>query len=167
MSNKKKFDMPADYVEVNVRVKDFYEKYPDGRIQSEYEFFKDEKGVPFMVIATARAYRTGDDSIPSMGTAQEQIPGKTPYTRGSEIQNAETAAVGRAIVFCGASDAKDGIASREEIRNQQEATKAYHRMIASANTKAELETIYNDLKDAGIAAEFNQAIKQRLVEVNE
>lgn len=167
MSNKKKFDMPPDYVEVNVRVKDFHEKYPDGRIQTKDEFFKDEKGVPFLVVVKASVYRTADDPIPTTGTAQVEIPGKTPYTRGSEIQNAETAAIGRAIVFCGASDAKDGIASREEIRNQEEATRAYHRMIAAANTKAELETIYNDLKDAGIAAEFNQAIKQRLVEVNE
>jgi hypothetical protein len=51
--------------------------------------------------------------------AWEVFPGRTPYTRGSELQNAETSAWGRAIIAVGASDSKRGIASREEVRNRQ------------------------------------------------
>jgi hypothetical protein len=47
--------------------------------------------------------------------AWEIFPGRTPYTRGSELQNAETSAWGRAIIAVGAADAKRGIASRQEV----------------------------------------------------
>jgi hypothetical protein len=47
------------------------------------------------------------------------FPGRTPYTKGSELQNAETSAWGRAIVAVGAADTKKGIASSEEVRNRR------------------------------------------------
>jgi len=50
--------------------------------------------------------------------AYEQWPGRTPYTRDSELQNAETSAWGRAIVAVLAADTKRGIASQEEVRNR-------------------------------------------------
>ena len=72
----------------------------------------------FLVVVAA-AYRDRDDPRPGVGMAWEVFPGRTPYTRGSELQNAETSAWGRAIIAVGASDSKRGIASREEVRNRQ------------------------------------------------
>lgn len=46
------------------------------------------------------------------------MPGKTPYTKLSELQNAETSAWGRAIVAVLASESKS-VASAEDVRNRQ------------------------------------------------
>jgi len=68
---------------------------------------------------TAAAYRTADDPRPGIGTAWEPIPGTTEFTLDSEVQNAETAAWGRAIVAALAADTTKGIASLEEAENRQ------------------------------------------------
>jgi hypothetical protein len=120
-----------DYVDVATRIADFRAKYPDGCLQplDTAEPFKvvivngtdrsgDLIGQTFIVY-TAAAYRTADDPRPGVGCAWEIFPGRTPYTRGSELMNAETSAWGRAIIALGASDSKQGIASREEVRNRQ------------------------------------------------
>src|SRR5690606_9763894 len=71
------------------------------------------------IVVVAAAYRTPDDKRPGIGMAYEPYPGRTPYTRGSELQNAETSAWGRAIVAALAADTRRGIASAEEVRNRQ------------------------------------------------
>ena len=45
------------------------------------------------------------------------IPGKTPYTRDSEVENAETSAVGRALAMMG-FEVRKGVASRQEVANK-------------------------------------------------
>lgn len=106
------FDL-KDYVDVAQRLQDFYAKYPDGSIQSEIvEMGRDR------VTVKAYAYRTADDPRPGIGHSWLGIPGMTPYTRGSELENAETSAVGRAIAMLGFA-VKGGIASRQEVMNKQ------------------------------------------------
>jgi hypothetical protein len=73
-------------------------------------------------VYSAAAYRTPDDQLPGVGWAYEPIPGPTNFTRDSELQNAETAAWGRAMVAALAVDTKKGIASSEEVRNRQTKT---------------------------------------------
>src|SRR5690606_40824121 len=75
--------------------------------------------LPIFVVVAA-AYRTPDDQRPGIGMAYEPYPGRTPYTRGSELQNAETSAWGRAIVAALAADTRRGIASAEEVRRSEE-----------------------------------------------
>ena len=71
------------------------------------------------VIGRAYAYRTPDDQRPGVGTAWEIVPGTTPFTRGSEIQNLETSAWGRAIGALGIGiDAS--IATLDEIQHAKE-----------------------------------------------
>src|SRR3990167_1592067 len=92
----KKFDM-GDYVEVKDRIKVFYELFGAGRlVTSGYELTNEPDGKP-KVIVTALAYRTVDDPHPGVGTSWMYLPGKTSYTAGSEIENVETSAWGRAI----------------------------------------------------------------------
>ncbi len=77
------------------------------------------------VIGRAYAYRTPDDQRPGIGTAWEIVPGTTPFTRGSEIQNLETSAWGRAIGALGIGiDAS--IATLDEIQHAKERTKVMH-----------------------------------------
>lgn len=110
-----------DYIDVAERIQAFYKQYPNGSLnQADLQFVN--IGGKDYVVYTATAYRDPDDKLPGVGTAWEPIPGTTPYTKNSEVQNAETAAWGRAIVALGlASSAR--IASRQEVegRNMERA----------------------------------------------
>lgn len=109
---------PLDYIDVATRIVEFREKYPDGSLQQHSLEFVNVNGKDW-VVYTAAAYRTPDDIRPGMGTAWEPIPGPTNFTRDSEVQNAETAAWGRAMVAALAVDTRKGVASSEEVRNRQ------------------------------------------------
>jgi hypothetical protein len=111
----------SGYNDVAARMIEFREKYPEGCLQPI------DPAKPFEVVTvgdkvfiayTAAAYRTADDPRPGIGVAWESFPGRTNYTRDSELMNAETSAWGRAILAVGAADAKKGIASAEEVRNR-------------------------------------------------
>jgi hypothetical protein len=110
-------DRMADYVDVAERIRAFRDKHPEGSLQpadptKPYEIIT--IGDKTFVVYVAAAYRTPDDSRPGIGTAWETFPGLTPYTKGSEIQNAESSAWGRAIVASLAADTKK-IASLDEV----------------------------------------------------
>jgi len=110
---------PLDYIDVATRIVEFRERYPDGRLrQASLEFVRDFAGKDW-VVYTAEAWRAPDDPAPAQGTAWEPVPGPTQFTRDSEVQNAETAAWGRAMVAALAVDTRKGIASSEEVRNRQ------------------------------------------------
>lgn len=106
---------PPGYVEVSERIVEFRAKHPDGCLQSEIV------PSPFegFVVVKAYAYRDPSDERPGVGLAWEPVPGKTNFTRDSELMNAETSAWGRALVALGAADAKRGIASANEVRSRQ------------------------------------------------
>lgn len=120
-----------DYIDVAQRIAEFRVKHPEGSLQPlnpERPFEirelagtdkngKEVRGT--FVIYTAAAYRSPDDPRPGVGCAYEVFPGRTPYTSGSELQNAETAAWGRAIVAALAADTRAGVASQQEVRNRQ------------------------------------------------
>lgn len=110
---------PLDYIDVATRIIEFREKYPTGSLQQVKLEFVTVNNKDW-VVYTAAAYRTPDDVRPGIGTAWEPIPGPTNFTRDSEVQNAETAAWGRAMVAALAVDTKKGIASSEEVRNRSE-----------------------------------------------
>jgi hypothetical protein len=124
------YEAPKDYIDVATRITEFRAKYPDGTLApldsaKPYELVKADgvakDGKPFtatFVVVVAAAYRTPDDPRPGVGMAWEVFPGRTPYTLGSELMNAETSAWGRAIIAVGAADSKQGIASAEEVRNR-------------------------------------------------
>lgn len=110
------YQLPADYIDVAERIRQFREKYPDGSLQ-QVNWKVEEVAGKIFVCYTAAAYRTPDDVRPGIGTAWEPFPGPTPYTRDSELMNAETSAWGRAIIAAGAADAKR-VASANEVLNR-------------------------------------------------
>ena len=106
------------YVQVVDRIKLFYARYPEGSLQMGTPTFIDLEGKKW-ALGRAYAYRTPDDQRPGVGTAIEPIPGTTNFTRGSEIQNLETSAWGRAIGSLGIGiDAS--IATLDEIQGAKE-----------------------------------------------
>lgn len=108
--------IPDDYIDVAERIRLFKEQYPDGTLQGDYKGIETVDGKSF-VVYRAFAYRDPSDSQPGVGWAWEPVPGPTPFTKDSELMNAETSAWGRAIVALGMPTKK--IASQEEVRNRQ------------------------------------------------
>lgn len=111
----------SDYIDVASRIVEFRTKYPEGSLQPA------DPQVPYRIeniagdtyiVVVAAAFRSPDDPRPGMGMAYEVYPGRTNFTKGSELQNAETSAWGRAIVAALAADTKQGVASQEEVRNR-------------------------------------------------
>ena len=109
--------IPADYVDVAERIRMFYERYPDGSLQSWVHPELFHVGDKTYVACGAAAFRHPEDKLPGVGWAWEPVPGPTPFTRDSELMNAETSAWGRAIVALGFETKK--IASADEVRNRQ------------------------------------------------
>lgn len=107
------------YTEVKVRIQKFYAAYPTGAIVTTkittlpiHEL--DDKP---RIMVQAEAYRTPDDPHPGTGSAWMVLPGKTPYTNGSELENCETSAWGRAIAAVGIA-IDQGIATAQDIRSK-------------------------------------------------
>lgn len=108
----------SNYVTVDERIEQAKQAYPEGRFTSEIVSLPDAFAGQFVAVK-AKFYRTADDPTPGEGLAWEPVPGKTPYTRDSELMNAETSAWGRALIAAFVADAKKGIASADEVRNRQ------------------------------------------------
>ena len=110
----------GDYIEVKDRIALFHAEYEEGAIQGDWDIV--EVGGETFVVYKARAYRSPEDKVPTVGTAWEPFPGKTPFTRNSELMNAETSAVGRAIANLGIGIA-NSMASKNEILNRKDEPK--------------------------------------------
>jgi len=93
------------------------------------------------VVYSAALYRDSEDLLPAIGTAWEEIPGRTPYTKGSELMNAETSAWGRACIAAGIPSKK--IASFEEVRNRQEPNKAEKPKVVNSSIEAAAEVVWD------------------------
>jgi hypothetical protein len=152
-----KIDM-SGYKEVAERIQDFRAMFPEGTLQSELI----PSPIDGFVVVKAYAYRHPEDPRPGIGLAAEPVPGKTPYTRDSEIQNAETSAWGRAIIAVGASDAKK-VASANEVRNRradQAAPPASGPDAATVGVMEELLGKAEDLVDTKKARTFGMQSEQ-------
>ena len=111
-----------DYVPVNERIQLFIARYPEGSLRplwpdNPYRVLGE--GETKWLVYGACAYRTPDDPAPGVGLAWEPVPGKTPYTRGSELMVAESSAWGRALAAIGIATNRS-IATAEEVRSAQE-----------------------------------------------
>ena len=105
-----------DYIEVSERIRIFIEQYPTGSLQSDWGYVERD-GEQWLAVK-AYAYRHPDDQRPGIGHAWEPIPGRTPFTRGSELMVGETSSWGRALAAIGIA-VNRGIASANEIRSAQ------------------------------------------------
>lgn len=119
----------ADYVEVADRIKAWYDAYPNARIETELVQLTDK-----IVVMKAQVFRgeTLDEKPAGIGHASMAIPGSTPYTRGSELENTETSAAGRALVMAGLPSKK--VASGDEIRAKSGAAPKVDPIVAAAKT---------------------------------
>lgn len=161
------FNRNNDYNEVADRVREFREKYPTGSLQQLDLKFIEFDGRSWIVY-TAAAYRTPDDPRPGVGTAWELVPGKTNFTRDSELQNAETAAWGRAMVAALAVDSKK-IASLDEVIKAEAARQVKFETVdidvSKANTVDELSELWSLALESGQSADLKDAFSKRKKEL--
>lgn len=111
------------YIDIAERIRTFAEKYPDGRLRPadpKKPYTIEQVGDSTFVVYVAAAHRDESDRLPGIGIAWEPFPGKTQFTKDSELQNAETSAWGRAIVAALAADTQRGVASKQEVRNRHD-----------------------------------------------
>ena len=108
------FDL-SNYVEVADRLREWYEKYPTARIVTSVLEHTEKR-----VIVRAEVFRKAEETLPAgAGHSALAIPGTTPYTRGAELENAETSAIGRALVAAGLPSKK--VASADEVLSKRAA----------------------------------------------
>lgn len=121
------FDLDPSYKQVPERIADFKAKHPEGSLRAadpKNPYRVEQFGDATFIVYTAEAWRSPTDPAPGVGVAWERVPGLTPYTKNSELQNAETSAWGRAIVAALASESKS-IASAEDVRNRRDEQESY------------------------------------------
>ena len=127
------------YVDVAERIQQFYEKFPEGSLRREGNVEYRALGEKLFVVYKALAYRHPEDRLPGQGTAWEPFPGPTSFTKDSELQNAETAAWGRAIVAVGIVANK--IASKQEVQARTGSEQAGVPILEPPPSPAEPRTI--------------------------
>jgi hypothetical protein len=122
------FDL-KDYVDVAERLREFYENHPQGRVVTSIVENTDKR-----VTVRAEVYREHQHSEPSgVGHSALGIPGATPYTRGAELENAETSAVGRALVMAGLASKR--VSSADEISAKRGAVAPPDEALSEAATR--------------------------------
>ncbi len=106
----------SGYKLVAERHAQFLKDCPDNIILTELSFASDH-----LVVMKCRVWKTkpsdgiGSSSYPDgTGHASMPIPGPTSFTKNSEVENAETSALGRALAMIGYHP-KDSMASDDEI----------------------------------------------------
>lgn len=104
----------SNYTDVNTRHRMARETFPELRIVESDPHIIDTADGMFVAV-TVTVHRTPDDPLPTRGTAWEPLPGKTAYTRDSEMMNAATSALGRALGYMGFGTAH-ALASADEVK---------------------------------------------------
>lgn len=107
----------SNYVDVATRIKLLLEKYPNASIVCTVPKVIDVAGHCFIEV-TAHVTCGDGNGRNAVASAWEPFPGKTPYTRDSEMMNAETSAIGRAIGALGIG-LTGSMASANEVANRQ------------------------------------------------
>lgn len=106
-----------NYIDVPSRLRAALKDHPDLRIiEQTPEVIT--IGDRIYLQLTVTVYRSPDDPLPTTATAWEPWPGKTSFTRDSEMMNASTSALGRALGFMGYG-LTTSLASRDEVAHRQ------------------------------------------------
>lgn len=133
----------ADYITVNERIMEFYERFPMGRIITEIVSLED--GV---VVMKASVFRSLEEKEASATGFAYEKEGSSFINKTSFIENCETSATGRAIANLGLSVRKS-VASREEVENaklQQEVLNQEKNLPAPDNIKNKYQVGKGDLE---------------------
>jgi hypothetical protein len=130
----------GDYVDVPTRLAEALKRWPDLRIQESKPVIVTVDNQQYVEISCT-VWRDAADLKPCIAYCWEPIPGRTPYTKNSEMMNASTSCLGRSLGMMGMHIGKS-IASRNEVQARQPATIAEVTPI-----RADLEQPFGDTTD--------------------
>ena len=130
----------GDYVDVPTRLAEALKRWPDLRVQETKPVIVIVDNQQYVEISCT-VWRDSTDLMPTVAYCWEPIPGRTPYTKGSEMMNASTSCLGRALGFLGMGIGKS-IASRNEVQARQPSPIAEVTPI-----RADLEQPFGDTTD--------------------
>ena len=130
----------GDYVDVPTRLAEALKRWPNLRIQETRPVIVTVDNQAYVEISCT-VWRDDTDPLPTTAYCWEPIPGRTPYTKGSEMMNASTSCLGRALGFLGMGIGKS-IASRNEVQARQPSPIAEVTPI-----RADLEQPFGDTTD--------------------
>jgi len=120
----------SNYVDVASRVKLLFEAYPNASIVCTKPQIIEIAGHNFVEVTAHISVNDGSNRN-AVASAWEPFPGKTPYTRDSEMMNAETSAVGRCAGLLGFG-LTGSLASANEVANRQTTTVVNNTTITQA-----------------------------------
>ena len=144
-----------NYVDVPTRLAEALKKHPNLRIQeTSAEVVTMPDGSTFYR-CTVTVWRDETDPIPSVATAAEPYPGKTPYTKNSEFMVGMTSALGRALGYMGFGVSK-AIASQNEVLARQDDTRPATKPAQTHNRIASQKQLYF-IKSLAKGAGFDDA----------
>ena len=123
-----------NYVDVAERIRTFYDRYPEGSIQTEMVRLEGD-----MVVFSARVYRGPDDAHPTTGWAYER-EGQGYVNKTSFIENCETSAIGRALANLNFPT------SRTARERAERATSATEEQMEEVRALAESEAVGEEVR---------------------
>ena len=130
--------MEMGYKLVSERHAQFVKDHPNGMIRTNLEYGSDK-----LVVVKCEVWKERPEKDHYMeppdgtGMASMPIPGPTPFTKNSEVENAETSALGRALAMIG-YHAKDSMASEDEITMKSWGDEAKSSVVMTAEKAARL-----------------------------
>jgi hypothetical protein len=107
-----------NYVDVPTRLRMALEKFPDLRMQESQPLFREVEGKLYLEMHVT-LWRDKDDQLPMIAYCWEPFPGKTPYTRDSEMMNLSTSLIGRVLGMMGFG-IEHRMASKQEVLARQQ-----------------------------------------------
>lgn len=155
----------GNYVQVHDRLLMALEKYPELRVQElDANFVEVPEGM--VLVCRVSVWRTPDDPVPTIASASEPYPGRTPYTKGSERMVGFTSALGRCLGYMGfgiagsmasANEVEARRAPSEAPRTPQEARPDRPRTTSTAPASDAQKRLLRSLKYAGDPEQLTKA----------
>lgn len=134
-----RFDL-SNYVLVETRIEEFWQKHPQGKILTEVFHLDHHEAVKRMVVVKASVYKADTDATPTTTGWAKEREGTMGANLTAFLENAETSAIGRALANLGIAT-KKGRASRQEMEaveanlNEHETILETIKEMASAGTE--------------------------------
>jgi hypothetical protein len=161
-----RFDL-SQYATVAERLAQFHSEYPDGRIVSTLIGSNDVGNGKTQWVIRADVYLTAGDqanNLPKGTGFASEIDGTGGANNVAALPNAETSAIGRALMVIGyAMNKNNTLASREEMEkvNKAQPVSPWLAQADSISDIEELRRIYANAKAAGAPESILQVIQQR------
>jgi len=165
-----RFDL-SKYSTVAERLAQFHKDYPEGRIVTSWENNDPiaDPSKPQIWVVKAEVFLTADDQrnyTPKASGLAFERDGTGGANNTSALENAETSAIGRALMVAGYSMSKDNLASREEIEKVIRAERNWVDEASKLTDKDALRLLYGEARAAGASSAVLAKVKARATQLD-